>query len=38
MDTVWSEGVKDVCAQKFPRKDFFKLWLQVENDKIRLKM
>ena len=26
---------KDVRAQKFPRTDFFKLWLQVENDKIR---
>ena len=28
---------KDVRAQKFPRTDFLKLWLQVENDKIRLK-
>ena len=28
--------LKDVCAQKFPRTDFLKLWLQVENDKIVL--
>ena len=28
---------KDVRAQNFPRTVFFKLWLQVENDKIRLK-
>ena len=29
---------KDLRTQKFPRTDFFKnLWLQVENDKIRLK-
>ena len=29
--------LKDVRAQKFPRTDFLKLWLQVENDKIRWK-
>ena len=31
------QRLKDVRAQKFPRTDFFKLSLQVENDKIRLK-
>ena len=30
-------GIKDVRAQKFPRTDFLKLCLQVENDKTRLK-
>ena len=36
LETVLSH-LKDVRAQKFLRTDFFKLWLQVENDKIRLK-
>ena len=32
-----NRSIKDVRAQKFPRTDFLKLWLQLENDKIRLK-
>ena len=37
MQSHGPEAIKDVRAQKFPRTDFLKLWLQVENDKIRMK-
>ena len=35
LNSVVYIDLKDVRAQNFPRTDFLKLWLQVENDKTR---